>query len=440
MAIDINLISSWKEGCGIATYAANQVSALKAGYPAEINSVAIYPIDNPDEKKPSNILVNSSIEQYRINQFNLDSYERVGHHIGIKKTERPKEIEQIVVAHYEFGLDGRNARGKNYPILLGILKASRIPIYTYLHTTRRKPNAHQRDVIQRLGDLSTRLIVHTDHAENLLKEEYGVDALKVKHIDHGIRLYDKDTYNATTINSKLNLPLETRKLLKFGLRSPNKGDISAIEGHGLAVNEMTPEERENTILIIAGKYHQGQSEKIVMGEREKVKRAMNKYHLRSTYINDLNELEKVIIEKDVIFYEKFLNEQELMMLYGLADISMFSYRDPDQDSSGALADAMGFGKPIIATKFPYAEELLNDRSGSRPGRVAGIRGYLIDLEGSEDKYGLLKPNIEQIALSEKELLDNPQLRKRMGELTYERAYPMNWVNVAGQLIQLIKHS
>ena len=102
----------------------------------------------------------------------------------------------------------------------GLLRELKMPVVTTLHTVLREPNFEQRRVMQELIARSTRLVVMTQRAKQMLQEVYQAPPAKINLIPHGIPdipLVDPNSYKAKFgVDGKV-------VLLTFGLLSPNKG-------------------------------------------------------------------------------------------------------------------------------------------------------------------------------------------------------------------------
>ena len=66
---------------------------------------------------------------------------------------------------------------------------------------------------------------------------------------------------------------------------------------------------------------------------------------------------------DVEFIDEYLDDDSLSRLIATADVVLLPYDSREQVTSGVLVDALAAGKPVVATDFPHAVELLGDGAG-----------------------------------------------------------------------------
>jgi glycosyltransferase involved in cell wall biosynthesis len=96
----------------------------------------------------------------------------------------------------------------------------------------------------------------------------------------------------------------------------------------------------------------------------------------------------------MIFHNRFVSETELNEFLSAADIYLTPYLQPQQITSGTLAYALGAGKAVISTPYPYARDLLADG-----------RGILVPWRDSQaiaqEVVGLLDDSSKLLALRER---------------------------------------
>jgi glycosyltransferase involved in cell wall biosynthesis len=65
----------------------------------------------------------------------------------------------------------------------------------------------------------------------------------------------------------------------------------------------------------------------------------------------------------VEFEPEYRNTESLMDLVRAADVVLLPYESTEQATSGVLIEAVAARRPIVATRFPHAVELLTDGAG-----------------------------------------------------------------------------
>ena len=73
--------------------------------------------------------------------------------------------------------------------------------------------------------------------------------------------------------------------------------------------------------------------------------------------------ERLGVDANVIFHNRFVSHEELVEFLGAADLYVTPYLKEEQSTSGTLAYAVGCGKAVISTPYRYARELLADGRG-----------------------------------------------------------------------------
>ena len=76
------------------------------------------------------------------------------------------------------------------------------------------------------------------------------------------------------------------------------------------------------------------------------------------------------VQKHVVFFNRFVELEELMRFIGAADIYLTPYLTEAQTTSGTLAYAFGAGNAVVSTPYWHAAELLNaDRGRAHADRL-----------------------------------------------------------------------
>src|ERR1700693_4445467 len=235
-----------------------------------------------------------------------------------------------------------------------------MPVVTTLHTVLRDPRADQRRVMEGLISLSTRLVVMAERGRQMLEGIYQAPPHRIDLIPHGIP--DVGFVDPTYFKDQFGV--EGRVvLLTFGLLSPNKG----IE-HVLNALPRILAEFPDVVYIVLGATHPNE-----------VRDNGEAYRLSLEILAKKNKL-----EKNVIFYNRFVELETLKEFIGAADFYITPYLNEAQITSGTLAYAFGAGKVVISTPYWHAAELLaEDRGvlvpfGDAPAVAREVTGLLRD--------------------------------------------------------------
>ena len=358
--------------CGIATFTSDLLAAVAAAHPrSQCFSVSVNDIkggyDYPE------------VVRFEIEEQDLSSYLRAADFLNISNVD-------IVCLQHEFGIFGGPAGGH----ILAFLRELRMPVVTTLHTVLSEPRSDQRLVMRELISLSTRVVVMAERGREMLQHIYGAPSAKIDLIAHGIPdvgfidpAYFKDQFG---VEGKV-------VLLTFGLLSPNKGIEYVLD----ALPEILVEFPE-VVYIVLGATHPNELRE--HGEA---------YRVSLEILVTKNK-----IEKNVIFYNDFVDLENLKEFIGAADLYITPYLNEAQITSGTLAYTFGSGKAVISTPYWHAAELL-----------AEDRGVLVPFA-----------NTQAMAREVIGLLRDDTRRHTMRKNAYKLGREMVWSNVA----QLYMHS
>ncbi len=302
--------------CGIATFTSDLLAAVASAHlHSQCLSVSVNDIKGGYEYP--------EVVRFEIEEQDLSSYLRAADFLNISNVD-------IVCLQHEFGIFGGPAGGH----ILALLRDLRMPIVTTLHTILREPRADQRRVMSELVSLSTRLVVMTERGRHMLQEVYQAPPAKIDLIPHGIP--DVGFIDPTFFKDQFGV--EGRiVLLTFGLLSPNKGIEYVLNALPAILAEFP-----DVVYIVLGATHP--KELSENGEA---------YRLSLEII-----AKKKNIEKNVIFYNQFVELDNLKEFIGAADLYITPYLNEAQITSGTLAYTFGAGKAIVSTPYWHAAELL----------------------------------------------------------------------------------
>jgi glycosyltransferase involved in cell wall biosynthesis len=302
--------------CGIATFTSDLLAAVAAAHPqSQCFSVSVNDIQG-GYKYPQ-------VVHFEIEEQDLSSYLRAADFLNISDVD-------IVCLQHEFGIFGGPAGGH----ILALLRELRMPVVITFHTILREPKVDQRRVMHELVALSTRLVVMAERGRQMLQEIYQAPPAKIDLIPHGIP--DVGFVDPTYFKDQFGV--EGRVvLLTFGLLSPNKGIEYVLNAlpHILA-------EFPAVVYIVLGATHPNELRE--HGEA---------YRLSLEILAKKNKL-----EKNVIFYNRFVELEILKEFIGAADFYITPYLNEAQITSGTLAYTFGAGKVVISTPYWHAAELL----------------------------------------------------------------------------------
>ena len=266
--------------------------------------------------------------RFEIEEQDLSSYLRAADFLNISNVD-------IVCLQHEFGIFGGPVGGH----ILAFLRELRMPVVTTLHTILREPKADQRRVMEGLVSLSTRLVTMTERGREMLQSIYRVPPAKIDLIPHGIP--DMGFVDPTYFKDQFGVEGKV-VLLTFGLLSPNKGIENVLNALPQIVEEFP-----DVVYIVLGATHPNELRE--HGEA---------YRLSLEILAKKNK-----IERNVIFYNQFVDLENLQEFIGAADLYITPYLQEAQITSGTLAYAFGAGKAVVSTPYWHAAELLAEDRG-----------------------------------------------------------------------------
>ena len=358
--------------CGIATFTTDLLASVATAHPqSQCFAVSVNDIkggyDYPE------------VVRFEIEEQDLSSYLRAADFLNISNVD-------IVCLQHEFGIYGGLAGGH----ILAFLRELRMPVVTTLHTVLREPRADQRRVMQELISLSTRVVVMTEYGRRLLQDIYEAPPAKIDLIAHGIP--DVGFVDPTYFKDQFGVEGKV-VLLTFGLLSPNKGIEYVLNALPQILAQFP-----DVVYIVLGATHPNELRE--HGEA---------YRVSLEILAKRNK-----IEKNVIFYNDFVDLENLKKFIGAADLYITPYLNEAQITSGTLAYTFGAGKAVVSTPYWHAAELL-----------AEDRGVLVPFG---DAHAIAREVIG--------LLRDDTRRHAMRKNAYKIGREMIWSNVA----QIYMHS
>jgi glycosyltransferase involved in cell wall biosynthesis len=268
--------------------------------------------------------------------------------------------------------------------VLEILCGLTVPSIAVAHTVLVEPTDHQRRVLEEIVATASAVVVMAQTAGRRLCSRFDVDPSKVTVINHGAASPDPSYRPART-----GRPM----LLSWGLFGPGKGIEWAIDAMA-GLKDLSPRPR----YVIAGRTHP----KVVSAQGE----AYRDMLLARTWSRG--------VATSVTFDSAYRDLRSLTHLIQDATVVVLPYDSRDQVTSGVLVDALAAGRPVVATAFPHAVELL--ASGA----------------------GLVVPHGDAAALSTalRRVLTEPDLARSMEREAARLGPAFSWRSVAGQYARL----
>ncbi|MBX2951139.1 MAG: glycosyltransferase family 4 protein [Leadbetterella sp.] len=359
--------------CGIATFTKDLLEGIRS----QGTTTAV-------------IAMNDGLKKYNYPpdvEFEIDQNE-IASYIHAANFLNTNNFDAVILQH-EFGIFG----GRDGRHIIQLLKRLQMPVITTLHTILDKPSESQKAVLLEIAAISRKLISISQKGIEILQDTYGISASKCEHIQHGV--HKVETQDTAKIKQKLGVDAK-KVLLTFGLLSRNKSIEVVIKALPSVV-----EKHPDVIYVVLGETHPH----VIKHEGEDYRHSL------------MRLVNKLKLEKNVIFINRFASNKELFEFLRICDIYVIPYLGENQISSGTLIYTMGAGTPIISTPFWYAQEMLADS-----------RGLLFDFGDS----GQLAEKIIY-------LLDNETERKRISGNALALAEQCYWPNIGRQHVDLLKN-
>lgn len=314
MSVSYGFLSTYPSTeCGLATFTAALLAELRDGSPATpVGVVRI--VDQPGRSTRAEVV----------------------HHLVTGSPGGEAEAAAILnnfdvaVVQHEYGIYG----GPDGDQVLAILDRVTVPVIIVLHTVLVAPTPHQREVLERVVALADAVVTMTPTARRRLFDGYKVDQGRVTLIPHGApdnRSPDRQ------------MPAGSRPtILTWGLLGPGKGVEWVIDAL-VELRDLDPAPR----YLVVGETHP----KVVEREGETYRHSL----MARAAADGVGQL--------VDFEARYLGVEALNRVVAGADVVILPYDSREQVTSGVLVEALAAGKPVIATGFPHAVELLGLGTG-----------------------------------------------------------------------------
>lgn len=244
----------------------------------------------------------------------------------------------VAILQHDFEIYG----GPDGQDVLRVLDALRVPAVVVLHAVPAAPTARQRRILERLVTAAGTAVVTSHTARHRLSTTYRVDPAKVTVIPHGA-LTPRRANPVPALNPFSAVAAGRRPtILTWGLLGPGKGVEAGIDAvAALPVLATAPR------YLVAGPTHPRMLTHDGDAWRDRLRARVERTGLGGT----------------VEFDERYRSAQTLMDLVGRADVVLLPYESTEQAASAVLAEAVAAGRPVVATDFPHARELLSGGAG-----------------------------------------------------------------------------
>lgn len=216
--------------------------------------------------------------------------------------------------------------------LLEVIAALRVPSVVIVHSVPKSPAPHQRWVLEQIASTVDRVVVLSEVARERLSGDYAVERRKIVAIPH-----------AGTAPSRPRAKRASRPtILTWGLLGPGKGIERVID----AMESLRDVPGRPRYLVV------GQTHPKVLESDGEAYREFLVDLVKSKGLGD-----------SVAFDSRYYDDVSLTELIQSCSAVVLPYTSTDQVTSGVLVDALVRGRPVIATAFPHAVELLSSGAG-----------------------------------------------------------------------------
>jgi polysaccharide biosynthesis protein PslF len=254
-----------------------------------------------------------------------------GDSASLRRAAEQLNLCDVAIIQHEYGVYG----GADGSEIRQLLDQVRVPCIVVLHTVLTDPTPHQRQVLESVMAKASAVVTMTRAARERLAAGYTADMTKVCIIAHGAPALQTTMAEPTFRTGQFTV-------LTWGLLGPGKGIEWGIEAMAM-LRDLQPMPR----YVIAGQTHP----KVLLREGD-------------AYRDQLREqVRQGKLESWITFDGHYRNTRALASLIRSADVVLLPYDSAEQVTSGVLIEAVAAGKPVVATQFPHARELLAGGAG-----------------------------------------------------------------------------
>ena len=233
------------------------------------------------------------------------------------------------------------------------------------------------------------LVVHTNFNRERILDEFGISQQKVSVVKHGVYdIPDEQRMDSLTSKKTLGIGADEFVLLFFGIITEYKGLDLLAESL-----KMLKKGRGKKIrLIIAGRVQTG-------------------------FEDQMTKLKEEFMEDEVLYFLRFIENEEVNMLFGAADATVLPYREASQ--SGVMFMSFAQGVPVIAPNL----------GGFPDDVVEGEMGFIFECNNPDSLNEAIVKTISHFGPN------NISVRENIINLTSEK---YQWEESASALIKIYK--
>jgi glycosyltransferase involved in cell wall biosynthesis len=283
----------------------------------------------------------------------------------------------VALVQHEYGLYG----GADGDDVLEVLEQLRVPSIVIAHTILLEPTPHQRAVLVAAAAIAEYVVVMSEAARARLCAGFDIDPAKVVTIPHGA---------AIPVDPEVSLVPCRPTMLTWGLLGPGKGIERVVDAmRSLQDVRVRPQ------YLVAGQTHP----KVLAADGEAYRNA----RIEQAWRNG--------VAASVSFDAQYRDVESLTALIRSSALVVLPYDSKDQVTSGVLVDAIAAGRPVVATAFPHAVELL-----------ASGAGIVVDHDDPDAMAGALRRVLTEPGLAASMTSEASRLAPTMGWPVVARAY------------------
>jgi len=207
-------------------------------------------------------------------------------------------------------------------------------------------------------------IVHSEQNKYELTNYFGINKEKISVVEHGIEM-PKRVNKEEIINfrKQYNVPKSKKIILFFGSIRENKG-------LGLLLKALAKIKKEDFFLIIAGKAQSKQ--------------------LYTKYFEIIREKN---LEENVLFLNRFINDNEIPILFNISDFIVLPYRS-FYSQSGVLITAVTYQLPVIVSDTGSMGDFVREHNIGKVFKPKSLKQL------TENIKFFIEPDLEECKLNE----------------------------------------